>query len=567
MAALFTLLGFVHSTLVSILNSGTRNSLLRFPNSPTLAPTRRAGIPVLDPFQDLRICDNRIVEALRQVELLEERLFSHPLHLPLAQQLPGLLKLATAAPISRVSTSGGAEFDADHDGDQDKSGGNSSCNQVLSELRTAVRRLAQAERELLLLEVRTSNGAADPDEETGVSELDDFSSGSSSPPSSSASESDLGLGLPADLAQLRALLGMQTVLLEMGFIEPAADQHHTRPPREASLGADRAMRDHFGAGGEGGGDARLSLRANTLHTLTRKGRFASAVRNADALVGTELAFQGVLGGLSSPELAALLSCLVCNHRSDRPTQLLQPRSAEDNSKGSGQAVTAVSDSDPVDRRMSSGQPPAKRRRQAVAGGSGLQQQQPSRPLDSADGAAGDVSTTSPPSVPAPESSAPASAHRVFDAFAELRRIAGSLAGLMHRHGVLGAAIRRGDTPAVDLEVGDAPSEDAEDPLGNNSPNTDLQEARPEQFEELFQPSLMDAVFTWTSRPSSTFAQVCALTTLQEGIVVKCFRHLQELLLQVGWSTSRSVRCQSVHSRHHLRVQSQSGGASCVVGCG
>lgn len=46
----------------------------------------------------------------------------------------------------------------------------------------------------------------------------------------------------------------------------------------------------------------------------------------------------------------------------------------------------------------------------------------------------------------------------------------------------------------------------------------------------FRPNLMDVVYTWAN--GATFAQICKMTDVFEGSIIRCMRRLEELLRQM-----------------------------------
>eukprot|EP00112_Aurelia_sp_Birch-Aquarium-sp1_P005103 Seg158.5 transcript_id=Seg158.5/GoldUCD/mRNA.D3Y31 product="Exosome RNA helicase MTR4" protein_id=Seg158.5/GoldUCD/D3Y31 len=53
---------------------------------------------------------------------------------------------------------------------------------------------------------------------------------------------------------------------------------------------------------------------------------------------------------------------------------------------------------------------------------------------------------------------------------------------------------------------------------------------PEDYVEKFKPSLMDVVYSWCN--GSSFAQICKMTDVFEGSIIRCMRRLEELLRQM-----------------------------------
>lgn len=53
----------------------------------------------------------------------------------------------------------------------------------------------------------------------------------------------------------------------------------------------------------------------------------------------------------------------------------------------------------------------------------------------------------------------------------------------------------------------------------------------ETYLQSFNPGLLEAVFAWSKK--ATFAQICKLTDVYEGSIIRCFRRLEELLRQMA----------------------------------
>lgn len=54
---------------------------------------------------------------------------------------------------------------------------------------------------------------------------------------------------------------------------------------------------------------------------------------------------------------------------------------------------------------------------------------------------------------------------------------------------------------------------------------------PEEYIAKFKMELMDVVYQWCK--GATFAQICRMTDVYEGSLVRLFRRLEELILQVA----------------------------------
>jgi len=53
----------------------------------------------------------------------------------------------------------------------------------------------------------------------------------------------------------------------------------------------------------------------------------------------------------------------------------------------------------------------------------------------------------------------------------------------------------------------------------------------EEYVEKFKPDLMDVVYAWVQ--GATFADICSMTDIFEGSIIRCMRRLEELLRQLS----------------------------------
>jgi len=57
------------------------------------------------------------------------------------------------------------------------------------------------------------------------------------------------------------------------------------------------------------------------------------------------------------------------------------------------------------------------------------------------------------------------------------------------------------------------------------------EIKEEEYIDSFKTELMDVVFHWCK--GSTFSEICKMTDIFEGSLIRCFRRLQELIRQMS----------------------------------